>query len=134
MITHYLLPSLNSIIGYEQLAFLKSIMVDQWELVLCALDYYAKGQDIMYEAYWKSYNMVLMAELEDPEGYMLAKRIYDNLPANRASVDMIYQYIRNTLCMMLQQLGINSQQFNNIAGISHGDNYFRVEIMDGIIQ
>lgn len=133
MTTHYLLPQLNTIIGYEQLAFLKSIMVDQWELVLCALDYYAKGQDVMYEAFWQSYYLVLQAELDDPESYMLAKRLSDNLVTNRATTDAIYQYIRNTLCVMLQQMGIGSQQFNNISGISHGDNYFRVEIMDGII-
>ena len=135
MATHYLLPSLNTIIGYEQLSFLKEIKIDQWDLVLCALDYYAKGQDMMYEAYWVSYMHVLNTEIGYPnDGQQIAKKLLNSAVANRATTDAIYFYIRNTFCTLLQQQGISSYQFNNIAGISHGYNYFRVEIMDGTVQ
>lgn len=133
MNNHYILPSLNGIIGHEQLSFLKSIMIEQWDLVLCVLDYYAKGQDSMYEAYWKSYVSVVYADLEDAENYALAKRLCDNLATNRVMVDSIYQYVRNTFCALLSNQGIPSQQFNNITGVSPGYNYFRIEISNGAI-
>ena len=130
---HYILPGLNCLVGYEQLAFLTSIKIDHWELILCSLDYYAKGQDLLYQAYWSSYVMVLDMELTQPENYIEAKRLKDNLIPNRAAVDVIYQFVRDSLCVLMQQQGIPSNQFNNIAGISPGSNFFRVEIMDGTI-
>ena len=97
---HYLLPNLNTIIGYEQLSFIKSLMIEQWDLVMCALNYYAKGQDIAYDAYWLSYMSVLAADLENPDNYKLAKSISTNIVSHRANVDIIYAYIRNTYCTM----------------------------------
>lgn len=134
MNNHYLLPNLNTFIGYAELSFIKSLMIEQWDLVTCALNYYAKGQDIAYEAYWQSYMSVLTTDLKNPDNYKLAKSISTNIVSHRMNVDAIYAYIRNTYCSLLQQQGVPSQQFNNITGISHGENYFCIEIMDGTVQ
>ncbi len=130
---HYILPSLNTMVGYEDLAFLKNIKFEDWDLVLCILDFYAKGNDLMYEAYWQSYLMVVEAELENAESYMLAKTLKTNYVANRARVDALYMYLKYSYCNLLQQQQITSQQFNNIAGVSPGYNYFCIEINNGTI-
>lgn len=130
---HYILPSLTTMVGHADLEFLKNIKFEAWDLVLCIMDYYAKGQDLMYEAYWQSYIMVLNAEMDDAENYMEAKRLSESYATNRAYVDQLYQYLKLSYCTLLQQQGINSNQFNNIAGVSQGYNYFRIEINNGSI-
>lgn len=130
---HYILPSLNTMVGYEDLAFLKNIKFEDWDLVLCILDFYAKGNDLMYEAYWQSYLMVIEAELENAESYMSAKTLKTNYVANRARVDALYMYLKYSYCNLLQQQQITSQQFNHIAGVSPGYNYFCIEINNGTI-
>ncbi len=130
---HYILPSLNTMVGYEDLAFLKNIKFEDWDLVLCILDFYAKGNDLMYEAYWQSYLIVIEAELENAESYMMAKTLQTNYVANRARVDALYTYLKYSYCNLLQQQQITSQQFNNIAGVSPGYNYFCIEINNGTI-
>lgn len=134
MQSHVILPSLNAYFGIEQLQFLKSIKFEEWDLVLCVLDFYAKGQDSLYEAYWCSYVMVLHVEMEQAENYMEAKRLYQSLNTNREITDGIYTYLKLSICQMLQQFGFSAQLFNNISGVSPGYNYFRVELSNGTLQ
>ena len=134
MNNHYLLPNLNTFIGYAELSFIKSLMIEPLDFVTGALNYYAKGPDIAYEAYGQSHIEILSADLKNPDNYKLAKSISTNIVSHRMNVDAIYAYIRNTYCSLLQQQGVPSQQFNNITGISHGENYFCIEIMDGTVQ
>lgn len=133
MLSHYILPSLDAMVGHEELQFLKMLKIEYWDLVLCALDYYAKGQDLMYAAYWTSFNYAIEEEYQNPEWYDYAKYIKDNIVAIRARADNIYNYIRNTLCVMLHNLGISSQQFSAITQVTPGCNYFVVEIKNGTV-
>ena len=128
---HYILPSLNAFIGFEELNFLKAIKLEQWDLVLCALDYYSTGIDRMYEAYWVSYVATLNMEMDDAESYAVARSLYNDLNTNRARCDILYSYIRDSICALLINQGIGAKAFSNISGISVGYNYFRVEVGNG---
>lgn len=130
---HYILPSLNAFIGFEELDFLKTIKFDQWDLVLCTLDYYATGMNRMYTAYWVSYISTLNMEMEDAENYATARKLYNNLNDIRARCDVLYSYIRDSLCALLISQGISAKAFSNITGISSGCNYFRIEVGNGSI-
>ena len=131
---HVILPSLNAYFGFEQINFLKTIKFDQWNLILCVLDYYAKGNDSLYEAYWQSYLLALNEEMDDVENFIEARQLYNNITTIRETTDGIYSYLKNSICMMLHQHGFASHIFNNVAGVSPGDNYFRVELLNGIVQ
>lgn len=127
------LPSIHTFVHIDQVNYIKQHGIEYWDLVMCSIDYYVRGTDLNFEAYWQSILMAANTNLDNPAMMFEAKNFLQLADSIRENVYPIYCYIRNTICTLLTNANISTTLANNVTGVSFGPNYICAELSDGAL-